>query len=307
MLPSGANNVSPGDGLGHVFVLDAISGAQLNDVATSAGSTTTPSNLLQLNAWTKSSANNTALRYYGGDMLGNMWRFDPDGNIVKGSTALLLGTATDASGNAQPITTQPVLTEIIVGNQPIAIVSFGTGRLLDSSDFTTTSTQSIYTVRDALNNVSLGNLRSASAKLVNQVLGSDRKVASPNPVNWIDPTVNGWYVDLTASTNSGERIVINGVVANSVLAYASLVPSSDPCKAGGSSYLYLFDLKAGAVNQITAYPDDPVTGLNVVYTGTGDLIMVTTASGKIGQGGTVGGGTTSANVVKRTSWRELTN
>ncbi|NHN20280.1 PilC/PilY family type IV pilus protein, partial [Bacillus amyloliquefaciens] len=74
---SGYNNVSPGDGKGYLYVLDAFSGAVLQKMATNVGTTTSPSGLGRIAAWADNFAvDNTAKVVYGGDMEGNVWRFD---------------------------------------------------------------------------------------------------------------------------------------------------------------------------------------------------------------------------------------
>ena len=77
-ITSGYNNVSPGDGKGHLFILNAMTGALLEDIVTAAGDTVTPNGLAKINAWVEYPNNNTAERFYGGDLLGNVWRFDID-------------------------------------------------------------------------------------------------------------------------------------------------------------------------------------------------------------------------------------
>jgi len=80
---SGINNV--GDGRGRLYLVDALTGklrASAGEIVTAAGDTTTPSNLGRLNAWVPSDADNTALRFYAGDMLGNLWRFDHDDRVA---------------------------------------------------------------------------------------------------------------------------------------------------------------------------------------------------------------------------------
>ena len=73
---SGYNNVSPGDGKGYLFVLNAITGAKvITPISTGVGTTTTPSGLAQVRGWAdKNEINNLVTRVYGGDALGNVWR-----------------------------------------------------------------------------------------------------------------------------------------------------------------------------------------------------------------------------------------
>jgi len=85
---SGYNNTSSGDGNGHLYVRNVITGASIAKIdtfitgTTPAGTTGTPSNLGKINPWIEDETDNTAARIYGGDMLGYMWRFDFDNNIA---------------------------------------------------------------------------------------------------------------------------------------------------------------------------------------------------------------------------------
>ena len=83
-------------------------------VTTPAGTATTPSGLGKLNAWVDSEIDNTAKRFYGGDLLGNLWRFDTD-NLVAPNQAALRLAYFSAGGVPQPITTQPSLAQVNYG------------------------------------------------------------------------------------------------------------------------------------------------------------------------------------------------
>ena len=78
VLTSGYNNIQPGSGKGFLFVLDAYTGELLNKIGTGKGSVDQPSGLTQVNGWVESVLDNTTTRIYGGDLLGNVWRFDID-------------------------------------------------------------------------------------------------------------------------------------------------------------------------------------------------------------------------------------
>src|SRR5471030_2730036 len=131
MFTSGYNNVNAppkaGDGGGYLYVLNAFTGQILYKIATGAGDSTTPSGLAQINNFVDFAAvNNTTRQVYGGDLLGNVWRFDVNDSIAPGGReATLLGVATDGGGAPQPITTRPELAEL--NAKPMVFV--GTGRL----------------------------------------------------------------------------------------------------------------------------------------------------------------------------------
>ncbi|MEY2690237.1 MAG: hypothetical protein RL375_4437 [Pseudomonadota bacterium] len=303
---SGYNNVSPGDGVGRLYIRNAVTGAEVATLSTGVGSTGTPSNLGRINAWVEKDSDNTALRFYGGDMLGNMWRFDPDDYVPPtGAEATLLGTATTAAGVPQPITSKPVLSEVTdsSGNR-IALVSFGTGRYLGTNDLTDATRQTIYTVKDALLATGVGNLHQTSARLVERTLDADRKLTSTTDIDW--SAQNGWYVDLASPTRSDrERVYLDGTpLAAGIIGFASTVPNGDPCSAGGESWLYEFDVLAGKITQVTHY-SSMVVGLGRVDTVSGVQGLVTTTDGLGDPPPRNPNPPGNAFVTKRTSWREL--
>lgn len=315
-ISSGINNGADvgGDGVGRLTVLDAITGTLLSTTKTCTGGSqtsgcvgdsTTPNHLVPLNAWTVSPYDNTTLRYYGGDMSGNLWRFDPDG-VLGGAQAQRLGIAQDGSGKAQPITIKPILTELQLNGKKTALISVGTGRLLNKADVTDTSTQTIYTVRDNLDNTDLGVLRNAATmvKLTQTTAatrtGSTRTSTPERTIEWA--TDNGWYMDLSLS--AGERFVINGVTVNGTLGIASLMPNSDECVGGGSSYLYLMGLAAGTTTS-AEYTSSAITGVTVVISESGKAVLATTSSGELKISKPIPLAKQPGTTLKRTAWREL--
>ena len=164
---SGYNNVSPGSGNGYLYVLNASTGIQVSKIptytsgSTPAGTATTPSNLGRVNASVDSDLDNTLKRIYGGDMLGNVWRFDIDDNIApSGNEAGLLGQARTLTAAVQPITAAPQLTLVTYNGSNYPVVSVGTGRYLGSSDIGDTTLQTVYAFKDTLGTSGLGVLRS---------------------------------------------------------------------------------------------------------------------------------------------------
>ncbi|MFM2068511.1 MAG: hypothetical protein RLZZ584_3420, partial [Pseudomonadota bacterium] len=276
---SGYNNVLPGDGVGRLYIRNAVTGAEIHTLSTGVGSTDTPSNLGRINAWVVRDTDNTALRFYGGDMLGNLWRFDHDDlTPPSGAEAFLLGRATTPAGGVQPITAKPMLTEIVVGAGSASLVSFGTGRYLGDTDLTDATVQSIYVVKDALLGTGLGDLRGGTSGMVQRNLAPDRTlvaVPAPAPLDWT--TSNGFHIDLTLSAR--ERIYLDAVpVVPGVMSVASTIPNGDPCSAGGESWIYDIELNGGLLQQATHY-DVPIVGLGRVVSASGPRDLVTTQDG----------------------------
>jgi len=302
---SGVNNVSPGDGVGRLYVVNAVTGALVTAVSTASGTTSTPSNLGRLNAWVNKDSNNTAERFYAGDMLGDMWRFDPDDKVPpSGSEAVLLGTARAANGAIQPIHGKPMLSEVKLGttSTATAIVTWGTGRMLGNSDLLDTTTQSIYSVKDSLAATGLGVLRNTTAGLVQQTLNSARQIGTVQTVDWA--TQNGWYVDLNIA--SGERIALDGTpLATGVMAFASSVPSRVASAQGGGAYVYQFDLATGKVlNTPTQLP--LLVGLGRIVSNNGKIsALLTTQDQQTLLSASLESSTGSTGTIRRSAWREL--
>ena len=314
---SGYNNVSPGSGNGHLFVVNALTGSlngagtafntadvsfrklPTNVIAIPVGSSVTPSNLGKINAWIDSDAGNTTKRFYGGDMLGNVWRFDFDDNIAPlGNEAFRIGY----TASNQPITTKPQLTEVKVGASAVPVVTIATGRLLGASDVADNSTQSVYAIKDDLSVIPLGDLRSGGSGLVRQNLGTDRRLSPVNAVDW--STSKGWYVDLDVT--AGERVNIDFQQQFNLLTVASNIPAPTACTPGGTSWLYYFDIRSGTV-LLTYYADSLTVGISTVALTTGKT--VTYQQGSVDAPPTVRGDPpppgAGASTLRRTSWREL--
>ena len=251
IVASGYNNVAPGDGRGYLYVLNARTGNLIRTIDTGAGAADAPSGLAHIRAWVDATTiDNTTLRVYGGDELGNVWRFDVNGDVGgAGYEAQRLATLRGRAGNVQPVTARPELG--LVGST--AVVYVGTGRYLGVSDLSDDSPQTLYAIRDELTNSGYDVPRS-DAGFVAQTLtdgtcpegldicteGSAVRTGSSNPVNL---AVNrGWYVDLP----SGERSTNEPSLALGTIAFTTNLSTGDACAVGGSSYLNYFDYRTGA-------------------------------------------------------------
>jgi len=306
---SGYNNA---DGLGHLYIVDANSGTKLLDVATTAGSPTNPSGLSKINGWIEDATNNTSTRFYGGDLLGNVWRFDVDNLVLPHQAAMLLAKLQITSTTPQPITTQPQTA--VVGSR--AVVMVGTGRYLGTSDKADTTQQSVYGIADNLTATGWGDVRTGGA-FVQQalsVVGNSASVTNV-PVNFADPAVGGWYVDLpNTGSHSGERVATDMSMQFNTLAVATAIPKDEACKAGGSSWRYYFNVTNGGVitTGVAAgalWSDSSlIVGMGWVKDSSGNVrILFQNSDGQVQTDvpPTPPGG--AAGAVQATSWRELTN
>jgi type IV pilus assembly protein PilY1 len=245
-----------GDGRGHLFVLNARTGGVIADITTGIGSTETPSGLAAFSAYIDNAAvDNTVTQVYGGDVLGNVWRFDltgtpTDWNVKK------LATLVDASGTPQPVTTAPELASIYESNAVYRFVYVGTGQYLGDSDVKTTQTQTMYGLVDNMTaSPTIAPLRGDSGELQQQTLSAPVSVTDTAGNTTVQRTASagkvvlagagkkrGWYIDLNVQ---GERVNTDPQLALGSLVFTSNIPSGELCVPGGSSYLNILDYRTG--------------------------------------------------------------
>jgi type IV pilus assembly protein PilY1 len=323
LLTSGYNNVSPGGGGGHLYVLNAETGALIRKISTGAGSTATPSGLARINAWVDNTAvDNTALRVYGGDLLGNLWRFDINGDVgADGYDAQLLATLQDGNGNAQPITAKPELGEV----SGKAVVYVGTGRFLGTTDLSDKSQQSFYAVKDNLGSASYGDPRAPGNNFIQQILtdtlcpenspsticstGQIVRTATNTAVNFAND--NGWYLDFVPA-NSGERANTDPTLALGTLVFTTNVPDEGACTMGGYSFRYFLDYRTGSFvssskTGVVGEKLDNALATRAVVVGLPNNTVIDLIRTSIGDTLTENHPINSpSGPTRRVSWRELT-
>lgn len=298
---SGYNNA---DGDGHLFVVKAVDGSLLADIKTGAGSSGSPSGLGKLNAWVDVDTDNTAARFYAGDLLGNVWRFDVDGVLDAAKPVVKLAQLVKG-GMPQPITTRLELAEIEASGGKHVVVYVGTGRYLGETDIANEEVQSVYAIADDLGKTGLGDVRSTGV-LVKQTLTTTdgvRTIDPPEPVDW--SAKKGWYVDLP---DVRERVNVDMQLAFNKLTVAGNVPNNSPADCdgagGGKAWLYQLDVVSGKLTNgesISAM----VAGLSSVQLSDGTGVTLVTETNatilpKIGSPSSSSGGK-----ARRSSWREL--
>lgn len=317
LLTSGYNNTSPGDGKNHLFVINAVTGRIIDKITTNIGH-----GLREINTYVANiAANNTAMRVYGGDLDGNIWRFDVNDNLAPaGTEATRVGTATDADGVGQPITTRIALAEL--GGYTMLYV--GTGQLLREDDLRETATQSVYGFRDTaigastdgiVGDIAYANLRTAlkPLQMVKNEDTGNRTIECASDQSAVCALTLGWRVDLP---DSGERVSIDVQTALGTLVFTSNVPFGDnACNVGGSSYLnYLSMLTGEAVRPASdgspGIVSVPLTnslnvGLGLIILPSGQVIAVTRGSDGVVSSKEVPVSTPGPE-GRRISWREVT-
>lgn len=191
---------------------------------------------------------------YAGDLNGQLWKFDLSSDNISQWGAERLFTAEDPQGNAQPITTAPDVV-VRLGYQ---YVFFGTGKYYEFGDLSSIQRQSFYGVKDD-NSTKNMTRRDLTAQTVTNIAyaGELYRVSSSNPIG----TTSGWYIDLP---ETGERVIYDPQVSSRKVIFTTFTPSTDPCSAGGTSWLMEVYLDTGgALNK----PVFDVTGDSLVTSG----------------------------------------
>lgn len=317
LVTSGYNNGADtgGDGEGYLFVLNARTGELIRAISTGVGSSASPSGLAQISAYVENSdVDNTVEYVYGGDLEGNLWRFNLKGNSSGSWSVARFATLVDGSGNPQPITTAPELGNILVAGQPKRLVFAGTGQYLGDSDVPgsassnahASQTQTMYALLDDLTN-ELTPLRSSLRQRViaTSADGQSRTLSGTNsPVDY--STSKGWYMDLPTS---GERVVTDPALAFTTLVFTTNIPNSDPCTPGGSSWIMAVNYQDGTVpeNQTTigSFLGDALSSRPVlIKLPSGKVVALIRKSDArtLGKEVPVPG---TGSTTKRVSWREV--
>jgi type IV pilus assembly protein PilY1 len=253
LVTSGYNSTA--DGKGRLFVLDPSDGSVKKEFATTAGTLANEAGLTNVSGYAEDDG---TVRYvYGGDLLGNVWRFDL--NAATGTAPNQVAQLTGPSGAAQPVTAAPEL--VSVGGQRVVLI--GTGRLLDVTDFGNGNVQTFYAIADGT------TLTNARASLTQRIYTRNTDTSGGATVDWT--TGRGWYMDLPA----GEQQNTRPAVAYGAVAFTTNVAGATDCTASSWFYVINFetgDKLAGAAflsSQISTTVN--VSGVNAVVTSTGDV------------------------------------
>lgn len=246
---------------------------------------------------------------YGGDLKGNLWRFDLLNNSNLTATAtvdnftvafdgkpLYTARSSDNNGVIQPITAVPSVVRHPSGTG--FIVMFGTGSYFATEDKTSTDLQSVYGIWDT--NVSTAstpntvatmpvlkrsNLQRQTITSETAIGGKSARVLSNTAVDWA--TASGWYLDLQTNNQSvGERVVDPMTASGQTLVFSTVTPNADVCSSGISGWAYAIDPASGGRTSFNVFDlngDGVVNSLDSL-----DGMVVSSF-------GTIAGGTTLSN------------
>lgn len=249
LVPGGYNSEeadgSVGDGFAHLFVIRLRDGVVLRDFNLGSSSR----GLSSVIAGDYRVDDNNPLYSvsdvaFAGDVNGNIWRFNFEGNTAASWSVEKFFTA---AAN-QAITVQPRIVKtsyVDVGSiRRGYVVTFGTGKYIENIDRSTVFQQAYYGLYDQ--GPASASYPLTQAKLQSQTLtnsGSLRRLTT----NQVPTTKYGWYFNFIAA---GERNIAQAVVRNvsGTLIFTTLAPlSTDPCQPAAESYLMFVDATTGGV------------------------------------------------------------
>lgn len=243
-----SNGYGSTTGAASLFVVDVSNGKLIKEITVDAsGNNGLSSVKLRVNA-------QSVVQYaYGGDLKGQMWKFDFTGQTASTWKVGLGGSPlfTASGGANQPITAQPV-----VGNNPNGgkMVYFGTGKLLEAADKTTKANQAFYAVWD--NDGTSANYHESDL-VAQAIIGTftassvEFFTTTQNDVNYA--AKKGFYLPLTySSTPTGERVIYPANLGFGRVRFATaIVDTTDPCSSSGASRFVDLDALNG---RMLSYP-----------------------------------------------------
>jgi type IV pilus assembly protein PilY1 len=291
LVTSGYDNGSAlgGDGRGYMWVLDPSDGTVLKRFATGVGTTATPSGLAHLSVKNGTAADAVVRFVYGGDLYGNVWRFDLDATSAGDITPSRLATLADPSGTAQPITAA-VQVGPVDGSGSRVFVYVGTGRYFDDQDVPGSTgevaaiarqQQSLYGLID---DTSQANPTPITVTRSSSGCGADggngtlacQSLTYKSATNKYDASRNradlstksGWYLDWPQDSRlSNARVTGKPFLSSGgTLAMSVNVPAELRCQPGGTSWLFqVYGQTGGDVPK--TIPGDDYFGDSGVYLG----------------------------------------
>lgn len=245
---SGYNNT---DGVGYIYIVNPRTGALIQKISTTVGAPGNQAGLAHVQAFLPDRTDGTADTLYAGDLLGNVWRVDLSPLSGAYAAPTRLATLADSLGNAQPVTTRPLV--VAQPNNQRRWVTVGTGKLLDSTDLVTTQTQTMYAMVDG----TVARFNATAPSGFSYPLRRSNLRALTDVRNAIVLNLSselGWYLDLPTGPAGSPTYRVNNEATSffGVLEFLAMTPASDdPCRAG-QSQAYAIDLGTGQSNLLAA-------------------------------------------------------
>jgi type IV pilus assembly protein PilY1 len=301
-LTSGYDNA---DGYGYLYLVNPNTGLLLEPPIR----TPSPSaGLAQASAFVKDYSDDTTDSIYVGDLNGQLWRFDLSalaGTSTNYPAPTLMAVLQDGSGNAQPVTTAPLIEIHPVTRKRYVMV--GTGQLLATTDIISNKMQSFYVIIDG----TAGGFLPVAAPITRAAL---TPVTATNLVGGItlSATSKGWYTDLgsdPAGSGITWRIVVNPQAYNGIVAFTDVLTTSNACNPSGQSRVYAINYATvDSVLQPTSIPFVSYTNqvVNLRFAGNNGKAEIVVGFSTLGSAPAEVPATLTGSVTTRLlNWREI--
>jgi len=291
---------STGDGKSSLFIVffeDAASGITSSSyvrLPVGSGTTSSPGGLAKPLA-VDSDLDGSIDTIYAGDVDGKLWKFDVSAATsstwaTANSSLQPIYTATDASGNPQPISTAPA---VMLHPRGGMFVIFGTGRNVTTTDGADTHTQTLYGVWDnpAYATRPIPKSLLEARTFTNSSTATGYRTIDGNTITWYTATDAtsklGWHANLI---DTGERIVNNPAIENGAIVFSSSAPDTDICTGGGASWLIVLDAITGKATSYSPFDVNNDGKFDLNTSPTNDKVDGKVGTGKRWDAGTGVGG-----------------
>ena len=251
------NGYNSASGKAMIYVVDMEDGSLIRSFDTEAG----PDNGMSAPLPLDLSGDRITDLIVAGDLKGNLWRIDvrdpnPDNwDFLDGNNS---GPLPMFRTGGRPITVRPQVTAADGGKH---MYLFGSGqyfRVGDNDVGSNPPIDSFYGVIAPGTNSNPGgigndnNVLERDDLLEQEILAEldfeefHVRVTTDHEMNNED----GWYIDLVSPGDdggpAGERVISDPVVRGDRVIFTTVIPSDDPCSAGGTSWLMEMDVRSGA-------------------------------------------------------------
>lgn len=226
-----ANGYGSNSGVAALYVVNVADGSLIKKIVVDSSETDNGLSSVKLTV----NASNVVQAAYGGDLKGRMWKFDLSSTSTSSWGVAFSGKPlfTAPGGTSQPITAQPLLVANATSGY---MVYFGTGKFLEITDKTSTTTQGFYAIWDAsgaTGNYTVANLQAQAITGTFSGTGGTYLTVSQNAVDYTSK--KGWYLPLSYnSTMIGERVIYQATATRGRIVFTTAgVDTSDPCASQG--------------------------------------------------------------------------
>lgn len=260
-----ANGYNTASHKARVLFFDLETGALIREINTEKGSSTS-SNGMSSVLPVDTDGDRIVDIVYGGDLLGNMWKFDVSSATPADWNSAFIDTDTNkplplfqacknSSSSCNEANRQAITARPDVGAHPKGglIVYFGTGSYYKVGDNIVpdgdTNRHSFYGIYDAntgadSDRVLNTNQLKEQVVLLDDIPHADRDGNLRVTSDYSVPSdKRGWFLRLP---QAGERQVSRPILRKGRVIFTTVIPSLDPCVAGGTSYLMELDAISGS-------------------------------------------------------------